>query len=104
MVNTVELEVRFSQINEGDAIFISDLQLKELLKLSEIVFEEDTLISGFIKILKLKSHYIFQEQTPNNEIIIRKFSDLTPAQKLVGDRLDIYEKMWNGCGCKIDYL
>jgi len=99
----MELKINVSQIKDGEVAFISKNELDALLKLSIAVFEEDTLISGFVRILKYNSHYIFQEQTPKNEIIIRKFDDLQSAQNLVENRLDIYEKMWNGCGCRIDY-
>ena len=76
----MESNINVSQIKNGEVQFISKDELKELLKLSEAILEEDTLISGFVRILKYNNHYVFQEQTPKNEIIIIKFDDLKPAK------------------------
>ena len=99
----MESNIKVSQVRIGEVTFISKNELEELLKLSEVVLEEDTVISGIVRILKYNNHYLFQEQTPKEEYIIRKFDDLKSAQNLVENRLQIYEKMWNGCGCRIDY-
>jgi len=99
----METNIKVSQIRIGEATYISKNELDDLIKLSDAVLEEDTLISGIVRILKHNNHYVFQEQTPKNEIIIRKFDNLKSAQNLFEKRLEIYEKMWNGCGCRIDY-
>lgn len=91
------------QLESKNYILISSDQLEDLINASITVFEEDTSVSGFIRILKYGDYYLFQEQTPKGEIIIRKFDDQTNAAHLVEERLEIYEKMWNGCGCRIDY-
>jgi len=31
------------------------------------------------------------------------FQNEETAAKFVEERLDIYEKMWDGCGCKVKY-
>jgi len=85
-------------------IIISTNQLKDLIANSIIVFEEDTFVSGYVRILKFDDTYLFQEQTPKGKILIRKFSDRKSAENLAKERLEIYENMWNGCGCKVDYF
>jgi hypothetical protein len=44
-----------------------------------------------------------QELTLKNEVALRGFESLQKAQEFVTDRLAVYEKMWDGCGCKVDY-
>jgi hypothetical protein len=100
----MDLKQRLTQLDSSDYILISDIQLAELMESLKIVFKEDTMISDFIRIFKYNNLYIFQEQTPNGEIIIRKFGDKTAVDLLIQQRLNIYEKMWNGCGCKIEYF
>lgn len=100
----MELKQRLTQLNSFDYILISEIQLTELMKSLKIVFEEDTMISDFIRIFEFDNFYIYQEKTPKGEILIRKFNDKTTADLLIKQRLDIYEKMWNGCGCRIDYF
>jgi hypothetical protein len=44
------------------------------------------------------------EQPPNTtERVLRLFPDADRAQQFLADRLASYERMWDGCGCRIDY-
>lgn len=99
----MQLELKLNEIKEKEYISISTLKLEELKKISELKLEKDTLISGYIRIFMHKKYYFFQETTPKGEILIRKFLDQVDAESLIEKRLNIYEKMWDGCGCKIDY-
>lgn len=78
-------------------------ELDELLNSCEILIEEDTVINGKVRALKCESIYIFQEITNKDELALRKFTRLKDAENLINDRLAIYENMWNGCGCKVNY-
>ncbi len=76
----------------------------ELLKNSvEIITERDTLISGIIRIMKIENTYILQETTNKSEIALRSFTSPESAMALLDERMEIYEKMWDGCGCKVNY-
>jgi hypothetical protein len=100
----MDLQSLLNKLDISDFIQISDTQLVELIESLKMVFEEDSMISGFIRIFEVNSLFIFQEQTPKDEILIRIFNNETEADNLIQNRLDIYEKMWNGCGCRIDYF
>ena len=78
-------------------------ELDELLNFCEILIEEDTVINGKVRVLKCGSIYIFQEITNKDELALRKFTRLKDAKNLINNRLAIYENMWNGCGCKVNY-
>jgi hypothetical protein len=82
---------------------ISLEQLKVLLNQSRIIRERDTLISDTIRLLEYQGRYILQEKTTKNEIMIRFFENEQDAEALFNARLEVYEKMWDGCGCKVDY-
>lgn len=82
---------------------ISPAQLDDLLKSTEILLERDTLISGYIRILKYGKHFITQETTTKNEVSLRLYTSKVAAQELVDDHLETYDQMWDGCGCKVDY-
>jgi len=99
----MEIQPLLRQLDNSDHVLISDKQLSDLIKSLKIVFEENTLISDFIRIFEFENFFIYQEKTPKGEIIIRKFNDKITVDHLVQKRLDIYENMWNGCGCRIDY-
>jgi len=35
--------------------------------------------------------------------VVRPLPDEEAVRRFVADRLTAYERMWDGCGCKIDY-
>ncbi len=95
-----EIDKRFKT---NKYLIISTNELPELLKSSEKIFEQDTRLRDYIRILKIENFFYLQETTNQGEIILRKFTNEADAMKLVNDRLEIYDKMWDGCGCKINY-
>jgi hypothetical protein len=44
------------------------------------------------------------EAPAEDERIIRLLGDAANARRFVDERLAQYERMWEGCGCRIDYL
>ena len=95
-----EIDKRFKT---NKYLIISTNELPELLKSSERIFEQDTRLRDYIRILKIENFFYLQETTNQGEIVLRKFTNEADAMKLVNDRLEIYDKMWDGCGCKINY-
>ncbi|MGB5289020.1 MAG: hypothetical protein WBN42_11075 [Ignavibacteriaceae bacterium] len=77
--------------------------LKELLFQSKIIIEKDTHISDKIRLLKLDNDLIIQEKTTRDELIIRIVKTKNEAEDFIKQRLEIYERMWDGCGCKVEY-
>lgn len=78
-------------------------QLAMLLETAEIVRDADTLMADRIRILTIEGVILVQERTPQREILVRRLDSREAAHRLVDDRLATYERMWDGCGCKIDY-
>ena len=90
--------------NKRILILKEDL-LQEILKLKnlKIVREEETHISGKIRIIEINKIFIIQEITLNHELCLRIMKSLNKAINFIDERLSTYEKMWDGCGCKVDY-
>ena len=84
-------------------LIISELELKELLALSKIIIEENTYISDKIRLLKFNDELILQEKTTKDEYLIRLMKSKKEAEEFINQRLEIYNRMWDGCGCRIDY-
>lgn len=84
-------------------LIIDENDLKSVLENSETIRIEDTHLSDFIRVLKYEDKLFIQEKTFKNEILIRKMSSMKDVDLLVQERLDYYERKWDGCGCKIDY-
>jgi hypothetical protein len=82
---------------------IEEDELKSVLDNSEIIRVEDTYLSDFIRVIKYNENLFVQETTFKKEILIRKMDSMKDVDFFVKERLDYYERKWDGCGCKIDY-
>ena len=77
--------------------------LEELLSQSKVIIEKDTLISDKIRLLKFEKELLIQEKTTKNEFIIRLMKTKKEAEDFIKQRLEIYDRMWDGCGCRVEY-
>lgn len=82
---------------------LNEKELKFLLSHSKILIEKDTFISDKIRLLKIKDELLLQEKNTENEILVRIVKTKKEAEEFINKRLETYEKMWDGCGCKVDY-
>jgi hypothetical protein len=99
----MSLESKITELSAHCFTLLNETELDELLTRFEVVDQRDTLICGVIRILK-QDHFLYIQETSNrNEIILRPINSLNQANQFVQERMKIYERMWDGCGCKIDY-
>ena len=84
-------------------LIISELELKELLTLSKIIIEENTYISDKIRLLMYKDELMLQEKSTKDEYLIRIMKTRKEAEEIIKERLEIYDRMWDGCGCRVKY-
>lgn len=97
------IENILSLVNSSPFIILSKDELNAFLEGSVIIKEVDTCLSDYIRILKYNENYFFQEMSDKNEILLRKMNSLEDAEQLLKERLDFYDRKWDGCGCKINY-
>ena len=91
------------KLKAGKKVYVPVRMLEGILSQAEVQYEHNTLISDYIRILRLENNIVVQEKTDKNEIALHLFGDVREAEKFVNDRLEIYEKMWDGCGCRVKY-
>jgi len=84
-------------------VLIDEQELKPVLEKSEIIRTEDTHLSDLIRLLRFDDNLFIQEITFKKEILIRKMNSMEEADHFIKERLDYYERKWDGCGCKINY-
>jgi hypothetical protein len=99
----MEAKEIFNKVVNSKYLIIEEDQLKPLLNNSEVIRVEDTHLSDFIRLLKFEENLFVQETTSKNEILIRKVNSMKDADLFIQERLEFYERKWDGCGCKIDY-
>lgn len=70
-------------------------------------FEElechDTFVAGHLLIVRGSAGLAAVEHPSPDKRVIRMLSDDQEARRFVRERLEQYERMWDGCGCKVDY-
>ncbi|MCZ7610290.1 MAG: hypothetical protein M5U17_08970 [Ignavibacterium sp.] len=93
----------FSKALNSKYIIIKEHELHTVLKDAEILREENTYLSDHIRLLKYNDILFIQEITFKKEVLLRKMDSMKDADSFIQERLDYYERKWDGCGCKIDY-
>jgi len=99
----MNLERIISSIKKKKYLMISEPELNELLSQSKMIIEEDTYISDKIRLFEFEDDLIIQEKTTKDEYLLRVMKTKKEAEEFIKERLDIYNRMWDGCGCRIDY-
>ena len=93
----------FNKALSKNFLIIEEADLKLVLDNSETLRIEDTHLSDFIRVLKYDDNLFVQETTFKNEILIRKMDSMKEVDSFIQERLDYYERKWDGCGCQINY-
>ena len=99
----MEARVLIDQIQEQEIVSLDPEDLPKLLAVADTIRADDTCLAGWIRILSIEGRLLVQEQTPAGEVLLRRLASREGAERFVERRLADYERMWDGCGCKIDY-
>jgi hypothetical protein len=99
----MNLERILSSIKKKKYLMISEPELNELLSHSKMMIEENTYISDKIRLLECNHKLLLQEKTTKDEYLLRVMKTKKEAEEFIKQRLEIYNRMWDGCGCKVDY-
>jgi hypothetical protein len=59
--------------------------------------------AGDLVLVKGEGGLAAVEQSSPQERVVRALADASAARRFVEERLEVYERMWDGCGCKVDY-
>jgi len=99
----MNLEKIISAVKKKKYLVINKKDLDELLSTSKIIIEKDTHISDKIRLLKFKDDLLIQEKSTKDEYLLRIIKTKKEAEEFIKQRLEIYDRMWDGCGCRVEY-
>jgi hypothetical protein len=89
----------------GGAVVLTADELSALLAAAKLLREDSTAMAGPLRVLRVGGRILIQEQVPvTKQLVVRELPSMAEADRFVAARLDTYERMWDGCGCKIDYF
>lgn len=69
----------------------------------EEVERHATLIAGDLLVARDPDGLVAVEEPSPKERVVRRLADDAAARAFVEDRLETYERMWDGCGCRVEY-
>ncbi len=95
------LNERWSQ---GPIARLTPDELNEMLAAAPGHREIDAGIGGVIRVIRLGAHWVLQEQTGAGELLARRMPTEHAVEAFLAQRLEDYERLWDGCGCKINYF
>lgn len=99
----MSIESIIKKAKKSKYAILSEPDLKSLLSASRIILEKETHISDKIRLLDFQNELLVQEKTSKEEFLIRLMKTKKEADEFIKERLEIYERMWDGCGCRVDY-
>jgi len=98
------LDDMLDRVRAGEIVSIAAGELAELRDRAELVAEEDTYLSDMIRIFRLDDLVLIQETADKTQIIVRGAPSIEEACAFVARRMQTYERMWDGCGCRVSYF
>lgn len=75
---------------------LSPQNLEDLLSQGAVLHEENTHISDIIRIIDWQGDILVQEKTNRDEYTVRKMDSRDQAEQFLQDRLNKYERIWDG--------
>jgi hypothetical protein len=69
----------------------------------EVVERHPTFLAGELLVVRGAGALFAVEAPSTAERTVRRLADDEAMRRFVRERLDTYERMWDGCGCKVDY-
>jgi hypothetical protein len=99
----MDLHDLLRELKAKPVVRIDDAALGALLSGSEILKEERPPGIDPIRVLRIEDTILFQETSDRKEILVRRFPSREEAYRFLRARLDAHDRIWDGCGCRIDY-
>ncbi|MFO8071244.1 MAG: hypothetical protein R6V85_05140 [Polyangia bacterium] len=101
----MQLDEISKRLAAGETVGIPLAELDGVVSAAEVLREEDTRLSGMIRVLELGGELVVAEQPidRSGEALLHPIADRAAADQMVEARLEAYDRMWDGCGVKIDY-
>lgn len=93
----------WQRLAAGEIVEISEGDWQELAGRLRVLETHETGIAGPLLITRCSLGLVAVEQPGPGRRVLRPLPTRRAATQFVQERLATYERMWDGCGCKIDY-
>ncbi|MBC8367137.1 hypothetical protein H8E52_06980 [bacterium] len=97
-----DIQVIFADARAGYRI-VSPEVWEAVVLASQSLRSVEAALDHKIEVRSLGEERLAREISDKGEIILRLFPSEFALDAFLKRRIDIYERMWDGCGCKVDY-
>lgn len=99
-----DAETLAGRLAAGEIVPLSAAQWERHADGFAVVDRHDTRLAGDLLLVRRGAVWAVVERPSPAERVVRPFTDEAEARRFVAGRLALYERVWDGCGCKIDYF
>jgi len=92
------------KLRSGGIVSLSSAEWERLAPRFEVLEIHETRLAGQLLLVRGPAGLAAVERPERGRRVIRPLADETAARAFVKDRLETYDRLWDGCGCHIDYL
>jgi len=92
------------RLGAGEIVLLSKAQWGRLAVRFEVVERHDTRLAGDLLLVRRDRLWAAVERPAPGQRVMRPLNDRQNARAFVAERLALYDRVWDGCGCKIDYF
>lgn len=92
------------KLSEGKTVPLSQSDWEALAPAFPVVERHHTQLAGDLLIVNVAGLLVAVEEPSREARVARLLGNPSEARAFVEKRLEEYERMWDGCGVKIDYF
>jgi hypothetical protein len=93
----------FRELKRGHLVELSEADWKRMKPQVGVKESHETGQAGRLLVVEASGVLAAVEIPSPGKRVLRPLADDSAVRAFVAERLDTYERMWNGCGCRIDY-
>jgi len=90
------MKTLIESLENTPVVVLSEQNLEELLNQGEVLKEVDTHMRDMIRLVDWQGTLLIQETTNKDEFVMRKMTSQDQAEDFIQQRLDAYDRMWDG--------
>ena len=93
------------KLEKGEILTLQLEKWDEIKADYQLIEEHDTHFAGMLLLVQSDMGLVAVEQpvAQDDKRMLRFIQTQEEATAFIKDRLDLYDRMWDGCGCKVDY-
>lgn len=92
------------RLSAGEIVLLPIAEWDRLAERFKVLEEHNTGLAGRLLLTRGPAGFVVVEEPDSRRRGLRRFAEKKEARRFIRDRLETYDRMWDGCGCKVDYL